>query len=192
MTVNHNAELNSQIVLDASVIINLLGCGYAGDILKAIRSSFSVEERTLKEIRRHPIPGRSHIDELSALKAAGLLQVHRMSDDAYALYLDLIDDSSPACLGDGESAAIATAATLAYGVALDDRKARKVLAKRFPQITLVTTVGMFFAASMQNSNMKIMMPNIIESAVCHSRMAILKEERHLIDRFIVSKPSSYR
>jgi predicted nucleic acid-binding protein len=189
LTVNQNAELTSRFVLDASVIINLLGCGHASDILAAIRSPFLVEERTLMEIQRHPISGRSHIDELAALKAAGLLQLHRMSDEAYALYLDLIDDSSPACLGDGESAAIATAATLGYRVALDDRKARKILAKRFPQITPVTTVGLFFAASMQNSYIETTMPKIIESAVRHSRMAILKEERHLIERFIVSEPS---
>lgn len=191
MTVIYNAALTSRFVLDASVIINLLGCGHAGDVLSAIGASFIVEERTLKEIRRHPVAGRSHIDELSSLEAAGLLKVHRMSDEAYVLYLDLIDDSTSACLGDGESAAIATAVTLAYGVALDDRKARKILTRRFPEIIPVTTVRLFLAASEQTRDMELKMSKIIESAVSNSRMAILKEERHLIERFVSSERQRY-
>lgn len=178
MTATQKVKIASPLVLDASVIINLLGCGHADEVLSAIDVPIAVEERTLKEIKRHPISGRSHVDEMNALIAAELIRIVRMTDEAYEIYLSLIDDASPSSLGDGESAAIAVAATLGHCVVLDDRKARRVFAERYPNSPLLSTIRLFVGAAENCSEMKTKFAKIVELALNNSRMGIPFEDKH--------------
>lgn len=182
MTATKKVKIASSLVLDASVIINLLGSDHAGEVLAAIDVSFVVEERTLKEIRRHPISGRSHVDELNALMVAGLIRIVRMADEAYEIYLGLIDDASPSSLGDGESAAIAVAATLGHCVVLDDRKARRVFSERYPRNPLLSTIQLFVGAAENCSVVNAKFEKIVELALSNSRMGIPNEDKHFIVR----------
>lgn len=182
MTAIQKVKILYPLVLDASVIINLLGCEHASAVLAAIDVPVFVEERTLKEIKRHPISGRSHIDELDALIAGGLIRIVRMSDEAYEIYLSLIDDASPSSLGDGESAAIAVAATLGYCVVLDDRKARRVFGERYSGYSLLSTIRLFVEAAENCSVVSAKFEKIVELALGNARMGIPSEDKHVAVR----------
>lgn len=182
MTATQKVKIVSPLVLDASVIINLLGSEHAAEVLGAIDVSIVVEERTLKEIKRHPISGRSHVDELNALIAKGLIRVVRMTGEAYEIYLGLIDDASPSSLGDGESAAIAIAATFGHCVVLDDRKARRVFGERYPNTPLLSTIRLFVGAGENCSVVSAKFEKIVELALSNSRMGIPNEDKHFAVR----------
>jgi hypothetical protein len=56
------------------------------------------------------------------------------------VFLSLVGQNSADALGDGEAAAIAVARVRRCAVALDDRKARRVVRERYPETTIVMTV----------------------------------------------------
>ena len=116
-------------VLDASVIINLLGCGEPARVLSALGCPCIVETRTLREIQRHPEPGRSHETILQDLVSRELLVVVRMTDEEYENYLGYVQGPLASRLDDGESAAIAIAGR--GGGFLNTKKNKKIYAPKY-------------------------------------------------------------
>ena len=72
----------SVLVLDASVLINLLGTGQPLSVLRALRRDFFVEEITLAEVRLDPLTGKSAEQVIAGLqnkicfKCPGCLMQH--------------------------------------------------------------------------------------------------------------------
>ena len=78
------------IVLDASAIINLLGCGDIQGVVRALDCVCLVEQRTLNEVQRHPVPGQNHGPVLDELRQLGMLSIERMTGGEYETYLSLV------------------------------------------------------------------------------------------------------
>jgi hypothetical protein len=91
-------------VLDASVVINILGTGAAADVLAGLGHPSFVEERTLREVLRHPLTDTDLPQALKDLQRRGNLKVVRMTDQEYETYLGLVSGSLGSRLGIGESA----------------------------------------------------------------------------------------
>ncbi len=88
-----NAFPTGPLVLDASVLFNLLGTGMPKEILLALGVPCCVEERTAAEVRR--MPGeRIESAPLQPLFEDGCLQLRRMSGQAYDTYLSLLGGPS--------------------------------------------------------------------------------------------------
>ena len=173
------------LVLDASVIINLLGSGGASDILGALQVQCLVEKRTLEEITRHPIPGLYHEQELTKLQELGLIQVHRMSAEEYRIYLELVSGPSTDNLDDGESAAIAVASCQRLGIVLDERKARRIQCNRFPDLAVTSSLRLFISAGLRGDWPLTRVRDIVYAARNFSRMNIVKSEEFLLDYLVV-------
>lgn len=170
------------LVLDASVIINLLGSGSPAIILAATGVDCIVVEQTLAEITRHPIPGLCHKEILSALGHDGHIQPHRMSSEEYALYLSMIQGPSSESLGDGESAAIAVAVSTKRQVILDDGKARRIHRARFPSAPVASSLQLFVAAGARNNWPVERIRDMVARAMTNARMNIVKGEESLLAR----------
>ena len=78
------------IVLDASAIINLLGCGDMPSVLRALKVVCLVEEKTLNEVERHPVPGYDHRPVIRELQQSGALKVERMSGLEYQIFISFL------------------------------------------------------------------------------------------------------
>jgi len=170
------------LVLDASVIINLLGSGSPETILAATGVDCIVVEQTLAEITRHPIAGLCHKEILSALGHDGHIQLHRMSSEEYALYLSLIQGASSECLDDGESAAIAVAVSTKQAVILDDGKARRIRRERFPSVPVVSSLQLFVAAGVRSGWPLEQVRGVVASAITTAKMNVVKGEEFLLRR----------
>jgi predicted nucleic acid-binding protein len=170
---------NGPLVLDASVVFNLLACRRPDDVLRAIGENSVIEERTLAEIKRHPIEGICHKEVLERLIGEGLVRKHRMASQEYALYLSLVTGNPAECLDDGESAAIAVAVTSNYTVVLDDGKARRIHRERFPSTQVVSSLGLFIAAGERGNWSRIDIRNLVANARTNARMNIVKGEEEL-------------
>lgn len=167
------------LVLDASVVFNLLACERPDDVLRSIGEVFFIEERTLAEIKRHPIEGMCHKEVLERLVIGGLVRNHRMTSSEYDLYLNLVTGKPAECLDDGESAAIAVAVSLNYTVILDDGKARRIQRERFPSTQVISSLGLFLAAGERGNWSKIDIRNLVAKARTNARMNIVKGEEKL-------------
>ena len=59
------------LVVDTSVVINLLGTARPADILRSLNSEVIVEEVARREVRRDPATGQPARETVDALVAAG-------------------------------------------------------------------------------------------------------------------------
>lgn len=168
------------LVLDTSAVINMLGCGSAEMVLRCLARSCIVEERVLSELIYHPIPQRDAQREIQDLIREGLLNVVRMMDEDYELYLELAGASGSSGLGVGESAAIAIAARRGHVVVLDDRKARRRTGTQFPQLRLMSSATVFLAAARAGKLSMQQTRDLFKAAFDNGSMCILKEERALV------------
>ena len=98
-----NFSLEGLLVLDASAIINLLACGRTIDFIKALGMTCIAEERTMREVIRHPIPNEDLKKTIDELHNKGLLAIVRMTDIEYESYTDIVSGNLATALDDGES-----------------------------------------------------------------------------------------
>lgn len=165
-------------VLDASVLINLLGCGAADRVLAALPGRRVVAEVTSRELLRHPLDPQRAGNPLEPLFEAGLLERIEERIELRGATLQtfraLVGAEPPDDLGDGEAAAIALAKELSLAVALDDTKARRIVRARFPELPISSSVDLFasppVAAALGGG-----LGDAVFSALVHARMRVLPE-----------------
>ncbi|HSK01344.1 MAG TPA: hypothetical protein VK932_08890 [Kofleriaceae bacterium] len=161
-------------VLDASVLINLLGCGAADRVLAALPGRRVVADVTSRELLRHPLDPARAGNPLEPLVEAGLLERVELHTAAMQTFRALVGAEPPDDLGDGEAAAIALAQELSLAVALDDTKARRIARGRFPELQISSSVDLFasppVAAALGDG-----LGDAVFSALVHARMRVLPE-----------------
>ena len=109
MTPSRLTETHRSLVLDASVVLNLLGSTRLKDVLRCLGRHVLIEDTALAEVRINPVGGGSALDPLEALRSEGLLAFAALSDPARLSFLDMTGAEPPHDLDDGEAATIALA-----------------------------------------------------------------------------------
>lgn len=168
-----------QPVLDASVIINLLGTGEPVEVLQALGHKSLVEQRTLREVRRHPLPGLQVETALDELRDLDLLEEIRMNDEEYEVYLGYVSPPLGIRLDDGESAALAVAPRGAC-IVLDERKARNRAAINAPSLIVVSSLKLFISSGHRAGWPASKVRQLVERATTSARMGVPRDERTLL------------
>lgn len=133
-------DRNSILVLDASVIINLLATNYASPILNAVPNSIVVTDNVVREIDRGSANGRPEPTLLRELIHNKILNRLELSGIALEHFFDLVSGSAADSLGDGEAATLALAYSKGFTAAIDEKKATKISSQRFETLKIITTV----------------------------------------------------
>lgn len=190
MTSDPKEPQSSELVLDTSALINILGCGSTRRLLQCIGRVCVVEDRVLGELRRHPVTNLDARAEVEALASEGLLRRTRMSDVEYDVYLQYAGASGVPGLGAGESAAIAIASSpgVCHAIVLDDRKARHRTSTRLPNIKIMSSVVLFLEAADNGKFTQDEVRELFVAARDFSGMGILKEERALVAHLRLDQP----
>lgn len=128
------------MVLDTSVWINLLATEQPWTILDALTARCITPEEVLREVKRDAITQQTYSREKHPLRRQPNVEVVELEGEELDVFLSLVGQNSADALGDGEAAAIAVARVRRCAVALDDRKARRVVRERYPETTIVMTV----------------------------------------------------
>ena len=136
-------QFSNLLVLDACCLLNLYATERMRDIVVALshrvavagyvleQEALFVWRPVLAEARDEQVPV-----DLSALVEEGLLQVLRLEhQEEEAMFVDFA-----ALMDDGEAITGALALHRGYGVATDDRKARRIFANRAPTVPLTSTL----------------------------------------------------
>jgi predicted nucleic acid-binding protein len=136
-------------VADASTIINLIATGSAADILSALPNRVVVVDHVPAELETGRPRGRVACDGLKALVAGGMIGIVGLPDSAAAHYENLVIGAAAETLDDGEAATIAYALAVAVTPLIDERKATRLCAERFPHLRVGCTVDVLIHPNVQ-------------------------------------------
>ena len=134
------------LVLDTSVVINLLATEAMEPILVALGIPCHAPEQVVAEIKRHPITGAIFSGKGHPLRQmTSPVSIVSLEGKELDLFLDIVGRPAVDALGDGEAAAIAVAVTRGLDLVIDDRKARRILRQQFSQVRIYWTVDLLRA-----------------------------------------------
>ncbi|TGP85626.1 MULTISPECIES: hypothetical protein [unclassified Mesorhizobium] len=128
------AKPGSTLIADASVIIGLNASGHARRVLALTSCRILVPENASQELMLGAKFGHDDGAQLDQLVAQGLVEPIRLGQAALGVYEMLLDGTYGETLDDGEAATIAAAVELRAVAMLDEKKARRMCAKHFPDV----------------------------------------------------------
>jgi predicted nucleic acid-binding protein len=140
------AEGSAAVVADASVVINLNATGRAAEVLSALPYRVVVTDIVAAELREDSRSGRRDSDLLNELVRAGTIRVVSLGEAGMRVFGDLVVGPAADTLDDGEAATIAYAVEYEINPAIDERKALRICALRFPSLRPLCTVDLFAEA----------------------------------------------
>lgn len=137
---------SSGLVLDTSVWINLLATGAIEAVLAALAIPCHAPEQVVAELKRDPVTGDAFNPDRHPLRdMSSRVSILTLGAAERNLFLKIVGAPAADALGDGEAAAIAIAASRRMDIAIDDRKARRIIRERFPLLQVRWTVDLLRA-----------------------------------------------
>ena len=133
-------EPDVPVVTDASVIINLDATRAAAAIIDAFPNRFLVTDTVRRELLTGGSRGHGSWEGLEALIRDGAIELVELEQGDGPVYRSLVEGGFKETLDDGEAATIACAVGRDAVALIDERKARRICADRFPTLRLASTV----------------------------------------------------
>ena len=128
------------VVADTSVVINLNATGCAEAILRALPNRCVVVEQVSLELQVGCRTGRRDADTLAVLIQENLIEPVQLGSAGLVHFANLVTGSAAETLDDGEAATIAGAIERSTAALVDERKALRTCAERFPDLYTGCTV----------------------------------------------------
>jgi len=169
----------SAIVLDASVLINILGSGSPADLLAAIGHQLIIPEPTLAEVSFDPSAKQPAAARTVELIEAGLLTAVPILGEAARLFSLLAAE-----MGDGEAAAVAYAIETEAFVAIDDRKARRVALPLIRKEPAFFTLDLLLSDQVVSTCGKAFALDAVFQALVNARMRVPHQYRAALVRLL--------
>jgi predicted nucleic acid-binding protein len=168
------------LVLDASVLLNLLGSCRPRFLLKHLPFEAAIPAAVAYEIKHEPQIEAETDASFVELVEAGSLRIIEPSNEVERIALSLAGSPTPNDLDDGEAYAIAQAAVMDAVLGIDERKGRRIVAEEFPNLTCMFTIEIIERAAMRANMGEAELGEIIYSALRWSRMRIPSDRRDWI------------
>ena len=162
-----------QIVVDTSVTINLVATRVPEAILDALPNRLFVTEEVYFEFRNGGQAGGRSADAMSNLVAASQVEIVRLESVGSQIFESLIIGPGSETLDDGEAATIACALERNASVLIDERKANRICAERFPQLRIGCTVDLLSYPQVQLDLGVEQLSEAVFNALYYGRMRVL-------------------
>ena len=130
------------VVLDASVMINVIATGRPDQILRAIPNRILVTDDAATEVARGESRSLDSHDPISRLADRQSLEIVSLGNDARLCFDSLVAGAAKQTLGDGEAATIASAIENRGIALIDERKAPRICRDRFPKLRAATSMDL--------------------------------------------------
>ena len=157
------------LITDASVLINLVASGAAGDILSGCGMEIKVCPDVIREVKilRDRETGDEHAIDLEPFFAAGMLErIEPKTDSEFEL---LIDYAALLVSGDGEAMCFALAESRGQPIAIDDERAIRRAKKRNPNFETLGTLEILILWQELNSVADERMGQLLQSIFRYAR-----------------------
>ncbi|HEY2446493.1 MAG TPA: hypothetical protein VGI20_12230 [Rhizomicrobium sp.] len=166
------ADITADLILDASVFINLSASGVAEEILRALPQRAFMVDIAASEVQLDSRTGRSDSDTLQGIVGPPTLCLVNLDEHGLALFEKLVP-----VLDDGEAATIAAAVSRRAIVVVDERKARRVCAKEFPDTPHASTIDLFAHAGVVKEFGRNKLAEALYAALKNARMCVRADQR---------------
>lgn len=167
---------DSQLVLDSSVVINLLATGQAARILAATDKVIATTDSVIREISRYNGIGRQDARLLSDLIVSGVISVVQLDEKSLPTFFDLVSGDTTESLGDGEAATLAFAFHAASLAVIDEKKATRLSTVRFPTLRIATTIDILAYEAVQSGLGKRCLSEVVLQALRAARMQVREHQ----------------
>jgi predicted nucleic acid-binding protein len=142
---NSSSDNLAPLVIDTSVAINLEASGLAVEILSALGRSIVIVDIVPGELDG----GRGYGPKVQAAiadwKRQKLVELVVLSDEANVTFEELISGSAASTLDDGEAATMAYALEIGATAVIDEVKARRISAERYPLLAISSSTDLFLS-----------------------------------------------
>lgn len=119
-------ERHTELAIDASVLINVLGTGEAVAMIEALARPLVMATAAYREVRRDPFTGGNASTAISELERRGLLLRCDLDAEGTQHMVSLISAAGADALDDGEAATIALGARRGCCVVIDETRGRRI------------------------------------------------------------------
>lgn len=174
-------DISAPLVADTSVVINLIATGCAPAIIRALPSRIVVVDVVPGELDTGRRRGRHDSDRLNELVDVGLVEIVRLGDVATQHFTELVIGPAAATLDDGEAATIACAVERAGTALIDERKATRICADRFPGLCVGCTVDLLIHPEVQRHLDAETLSGAVFNALQNGRMRVFP---HHLERVV--------
>ena len=177
-------EPDVPVVTDASVIINLNATRTAAAIIDGFPSRFLVTDTVHRELMTGGSRGHGSWEGLEALIHDGSIGLVELEPGDDPVYRSLVEGGFKETLDDGEAATIAYAVGRGAVALIDERKARRICADRFPTLRLASTVDVLCHGLVKKRLGETGQNDAIFLALRDARMQAVSRERirELVER----------
>jgi predicted nucleic acid-binding protein len=160
------------LVADASTVINLNATGCAREVIQALPNALVIVDVVPEELEAGRHRRRQDADLLNDLVVAHLIEIVRLDDRAEQHFEQLVVGPAAMTLDDGEAATIAHAVSQKGIALIDERKANRICAERFPNLRVGCTVDIFTHPKVQHDLGKQRLADAVFNALYHGRMRV--------------------
>jgi predicted nucleic acid-binding protein len=164
-------DSHSRLVIDASGVINLLGTGSIDDVLATLGREVHVERRAYNEIIMDPFTRKPAADTLAAM-ARDRIRVSDLPIGRIAEFVAFASAGTDNGLDDGEAATVVLALHLNAVAVLDEERATRAAAQRYPHVTVLSSLDLLWAPPLLKRLGGARVSDLIFAACKHARMRI--------------------
>ena len=165
-----------QLVADTSTIINLIATECARPVISALPNRLVVVDVVPSELKTGHAHGRDTWDKLNELVRDDIVGTVALDEGVAPHFEDLVVGPATETLDDGEAATIAYALKHAGTALLDDRKAIRICAERFPQLSVACTVDLLGHPDVRRQLGPERVADAIFNALSGARMGVLPHQ----------------
>lgn len=165
------------VVTDASVIINLVATRTAAEIVAAFPNRFLATTNVRRELWEGRGRGHGSWEGLEALIVDGSIEPVELQRSDEPVYRSLVEGEAQETLDDGEAATIAYAVGRGAVALIDERKARRICAERFPRLRLASTADVLLHGLVKDGLGETGQRDAIFHALRDAKMQVVPRDR---------------
>jgi predicted nucleic acid-binding protein len=170
----------ARLVADASTVINLIATGNVRAIVSALPNRVLIVDVVRRELELGRARGREAPGRLDELAADGLVGFVDLGSDAMPAFEDLVVGTALETLDDGEAATIAYATTHSHTALIDERKANRICADRYPALSVACTLDVLLHDAVQRELGPDSLAEAVFRALRDGRMGVMPDRLELV------------
>jgi predicted nucleic acid-binding protein len=160
------------LVADASTVINLNASGCAPRVIEALPNRLVIVDIVQEELDQGRNRQRQDADLLRELVKAKLVEIVSLDNEGEGYFEQLVVGDAKDTLDDGEAATIAYAGSLKGIALIDESKATRICAERFPGWRLGCSVDIFSHPDVRTALGNDGLADAVFNALCNGRMRV--------------------
>ncbi len=175
---------NIPLIVDTSVIINLVASGIPEQILANISNPIYIVDAVLPELNSGNCKGRRDAEVLGKLLRDNIVSCVSLNDQAWEQFGQMVSGRAKTSLDDGEAATLAYCAIHNTVPVIDERKANNFCKENYQYLKPISSAAMFRIAEKPMLKQKLSISEAVFNALTMGRMFVMPHHLDWIVKII--------